>query len=285
MTINWSNRNQRAIEPWLCLLESMTGKERCRLEMHLKLSRPIHAFSKKGELLALATADRSTAVVDVRRGKIIAELKGDQGPVRGLAFGANVSTLFTAGSEGTVLIWDLHEQIAKAQKVAELSDGDVSRLWTELANPDTIKAYQALDSLLAGSDKVVSFLADKLKPARKVPAREIDLLIAELGSEAFKTRQLATRLLLEILPQSKAALTRSLENNLPLEHHLRIARLVAEFRRREVASEHLRELRAIEILEAIATPQARRIIRSLATGHPAARLTDEAAAAIERMAP
>src|SRR5262249_22989651 len=153
-------------------------------------------------------------------------------------------------------------------------------------NADPIDAYRALGSLLASpAEQVVSFLEDKLKPTKHVPGHEIDLLIADLGSEVYKARQRATHRLLEILPQSKAAMTRSLEKNLPLEQHRRVAQLVAVLKRREVSPEDLRELRAIELLEAIASPHATRLLKSLADGHPAARLTDEAIAALERMEP
>jgi hypothetical protein len=47
--------------------------------------------------------------------------------------------------------------------------------------------------------------------------------------------------------------------------------------------EPLRQARAVEVLEHIATPQAREVLRQLAAGAPGAWLTREAKAALERM--
>jgi hypothetical protein len=48
--------------------------------------------------------------------------------------------------------------------------------------------------------------------------------------------------------------------------------------------ERLREIRAVEALEQIGTPGVRRVLAKLAHGAPAAPLTREAQAAIERLA-
>lgn len=47
----------------------------------------------------------------------------------------------------------------------------------------------------------------------------------------------------------------------------------------------LRLLRAIEVLECAATPEARRVLKRLAGGEPRALLTREARAALERLDP
>jgi hypothetical protein len=46
----------------------------------------------------------------------------------------------------------------------------------------------------------------------------------------------------------------------------------------------LRELRAVEILERIGTSGARQVLRTLAKGSPAARVTREAKASLDRLA-
>jgi hypothetical protein len=45
----------------------------------------------------------------------------------------------------------------------------------------------------------------------------------------------------------------------------------------------LRDLRAVEVLEHIGTPKARQVLRTLARGAPAARLTREAKASLQRI--
>ena len=45
----------------------------------------------------------------------------------------------------------------------------------------------------------------------------------------------------------------------------------------------LRPTRALELLEHLGTPEARRLLQTLASGNPSARLTIDAAAALRRL--
>jgi hypothetical protein len=63
----------------------------------------------------------------------------------------------------------------------------------------------------------------------------------------------------------------------------------AEVKRRTQAAldvwerQQLRDVRAVEVLEGVATPDARRLLVDLAAGVPDARLTREAAASLARL--
>jgi hypothetical protein len=52
---------------------------------------------------------------------------------------------------------------------------------------------------------------------------------------------------------------------------------------RRSAGQTLRSLRAIEVLEHLATPEARQVLQKLAEGAPNVRLTREAKAALARL--
>jgi WD40 repeat protein len=278
---------RRGKQDWVCLRESLTGSERCLFELPVEVyafAPYVHAFSRDGDLLAVALADGTTAVLDVRRGKKITTLAGDQGTVCALAFGADPAMLFTAGSDGTVLVWDLGKQLRKAQQVVEISQAAGRHLWTELADPDTAKAYRAVGALVASPTQAVDVLREKLKPVENVSAADVDKLIAGLDDEAFATRQQASRELRRIGPPCKTALKNKLEKSESVEQRNRIRELLRELeqREKEPTPDDLREVRAVEILEVIGTPAARSILESLAKGTAGCRLTDEAAAALER---
>jgi WD40 repeat protein len=283
----FNSRPNRSQETWVSLLESLTGKERCRFWIRVAAYAHadwVHAFSRNGDLLAVGTTDGTTTVIDIRRGRVLTTLRGDQGLVRCLAFGSDAATLFTAGSDGTVLIWDLREHLRKARQAVELSPAEAKRLWIELADPDTVRAYRAAGALVTSPAQSVGLFREKLKPVKGVPAAEIDRLISDLESKRFQTREKASRELRRIGFQVTAALQRTLEKRPPLELRRRVEELLAELNQREAlpSQDELRALRAIEVLEAIGTPPARSILESLVKGAPGMRLTDEAAAILKR---
>lgn len=277
-------------ETSVSLLESTTGKERCHWPLPLAPGFsgppfPVYAFSGNSDLLAVATEDEAIAVLDIRLGKEIARLDGSQSEICSVAFGADAATLFTGGVDGTVLVWDLRDHIQKARKTVPLSPAEVRRCWTELADADTLKAYQAMAALVTAPEQAVELLHDKLKPIEKVPAATIEKLIGELDSGVFETRQQASRQLLHVGPQCKAALEKRLANSRSLEQRRHIAEILADMKEREIHPylDDLRELRAVEILEMLATPAARSILESLAKGAIGTRLTEEATFALERL--
>jgi hypothetical protein len=52
---------------------------------------------------------------------------------------------------------------------------------------------------------------------------------------------------------------------------------------RHLSPEGLRTLRAVEVLERVANPEARKVLQSLASGAPGATVTQEAQAALKRL--
>jgi hypothetical protein len=68
-----------------------------------------------------------------------------------------------------------------------------------------------------------------------------------------------------------------------LENRRRLEALLEKLEREEWSPASLRTLRAIEVLERIGTPGARRLLRRLAEGAPEARLTREARSSLDRL--
>jgi hypothetical protein len=83
---------------------------------------------------------------------------------------------------------------------------------------------------------------------------------------------------------AEPALRTALAANPPLEVRRRIERLLGEIQTRLVPPETLAALRAVEALESMGSADARGVLAELARGAPAARLTQEARASLERLA-
>jgi hypothetical protein len=83
--------------------------------------------------------------------------------------------------------------------------------------------------------------------------------------------------------QAAPALRKAREGRPSAEAARQAKQLLAEVEGPVTDPERLRQLRAVEVLERIATPAAREVLEALAKGAPGARLTQEAKASLERL--
>ncbi len=107
-------------------------------------------------------------------------------------------------------------------------------------------------------------------------------LIADLDNQDFAAREKATAALEKlaelVAPQLRAALERA-----SLEAARRINRVLDSVAGQPMSPEKLRDLRAVEALEHIATANARAILQALSRGAPGAHLTRDAHATLLRL--
>jgi hypothetical protein len=172
--------------------------------------------------------------------------------------------------------------------VADLDRKGLEQMWAALAGEDAARAHQAVAQLAAVPARAVPFLEDRLRPVTPPDPERVGRLLADLGSYQFAVREAASRGLAELGPQAEPALHRALGAKPALEVRLRLDALLAETMqaaRGAVRSpEVLRTLRAIRVLERTGTPEAQGVLRALAAGAPGARETDDARAALRRLA-
>jgi hypothetical protein len=111
-------------------------------------------------------------------------------------------------------------------------------------------------------------------------------LITELGSDDFATRQSASEELAKLGEQAIPACRRALGGKSSLEMRRRLDDLLDKAQRAwwEASGERLRSLRAVEALELAGTKEAHELLETLAAGADGARLTEEAKAALRRLA-
>jgi hypothetical protein len=138
-----------------------------------------------------------------------------------------------------------------------------------------------MDRLIADPGQTVNWLSAQLQPTREVPADQLRALLADLDSDRFARRQEAFRQLAALADRVRPALRAALKGDLSAEQRRSIQRALAKLRGVPPA-DTLRHLRAVEVLERIGTPQARRLLEKLARGAAEAWLTYDAKAALER---
>jgi len=167
---------------------------------------------------------------------------------------------------------------------ATLAAAEREARWVDLAGADAGSAYLAMRALLADRKETVRFLKDRLKPVPLADSRQMARWLADLDADAFAVREKATAGLAELGELAEPALRRALVGR-PSAELRRRAESLLEILAAPPSPERLRALRAVEVLEQLATPEARGLLAVLAHGAPEARLTREATAALDRLNP
>lgn len=242
-------------------------------------------FSPDGRALAARGPDRSVHVWDVAGGKEIRRLKGHEGRVETVAFAADGKTLASGAADTTVLLWDANGPIKDLPKpeAAELPAAEVESLWADLAGEDAAKALRGVYRLVSAPRQAVPLLGERLKPAVRVDADKINGWISALENEKFAVRQEAAGNLLKVGEQAVPPLQKVLATSPPLETRKRVEELLDRLTSGTLTTEQLRLVRAVEALERVGGPEARRVLRTLAAGAPGTLTTREAQAALDRM--
>jgi WD40 repeat protein len=199
-----------------------------------------------------------------------------------LAFTPDGHTLATTLDDGTAFLWDVRAVVERPRRVRRLSDREAARCWAALARAAP-SAYAALGQLFADPEAAVGQLRARLKPAEPVPTERLGKLIAALDAAKHRERVAATAELRGLGDRAVAALEAALAKRPTDEQRRRIGQLL-EAAAQDRSPETLRGVRAVEVLEGLGTPQARQLLEALARGAPGVRLTEEARAALRRLA-
>ena len=270
------------LSPDIVLGEVATGHERLRI---LTSEGHVHdgAFSPDGRLLATTGAPGTINLWDTWTGKEITRLHGHHGWIT-LAFAPDGKTLASGSNDGTVLIWDVAAMPLPArQPLAKLDPRELAGCWEWLAGTDGVRAYRAMVQLIACPGQAEEFIGGKLPPKHGLTRARLARLIAELDADDFPARNRAYRELAALGKRAALALNRQLQRPPSLEFKRRAESLLAKLAGQPESPERRRHLRAIEVLERLATPAARAILLTTATESPEPEIAREAQAAAQRL--
>src|SRR5262249_14111017 len=141
--------------------------------------------------------------------------------------------------------------------------------------------------LLARAPSSVGFLEKKLNQGvigPQPPRKEILRWIADLDDDAFTVREEASRELERLGDLAEVPLRQALVGRLALESRRPTERVLERPRKAIPSGDSLRALRAVEILELVATPEARAFLQTWARETNWRVLAAEADAAHARLA-
>jgi RNA polymerase sigma factor (sigma-70 family) len=255
--------------------EVATGRRVPALPDGLPIGATGAAFAPDGRTFATAAPDGAIVLWEVGSWSVRAEFRGHRDRVCSLAFTPD-GRLLSGGLDTTVLAWDVRPPRPS-------TPGGPGAAWDDLGRAEAKPAFAAQGRLLADPAATVALLAEKIKPAEPVEAKRLAQLIADLDSPQFATRDQAARTLGDLGGQAAAVLRETAEKAESLEVRRRARDLLDAWEKSPIPPAELRGLRAVEVLEWIDTPEARRLLGAWARGGQGARLTAAAEAALRRL--
>jgi len=199
-----------------------------------------------------------------------------------LTFFADGKTLASAGSDTSVLLWDVHALIHEPPPpIADLTARQLETLWSDLASEDDEGAFQAVRTLSAAAKQSIPLLKERVRPVNAEPVKR---WLAELDDEQFAVREKAMEELAQLGKFVEGPIRKALEDSPSVEARRRLIRLLDKLETTTFSPERARALRALEVLERMGNPEAKELLTELAKGAADAELTREAKAALDRLA-
>lgn len=243
------------------------------------------AFSPDG--LTIATINYGKPGVDfwdLPAGRRVGSLQGHELPITMLEFTPDGRRLLTGSEDSTILGWDLTRPEWRSRSLfSNLSDADLARHWDRLRDAKADEAYRSKWALVGNPKKTVQFLQTRLLGQRATPVEKIKTWIADLDSNQFSVREKAQQQLHDHFDQADALLRMALTKTTSAEGRNRITRLLDANFAAIPPPDQLRDLRAIEVLEQIGTPEVRDLLRRLANSDVPTTISRDAGQSLKRL--
>jgi hypothetical protein len=231
------------------------------------------AFSPDGRLLARVAHDGTLTVWETASWTVRTPFRGHHKRVTALGFTPG-GQLLCGGIDTTVLGYDVRLRPGEAA-------GTLEAAWDDLTQRDARQGFRAQARLLATPAPAVRLFAGRIKAVEPADADRLGRLIAELGDAKFAAREAATRALAELGEQARPALAEAARASTSPEVVERARKVLGELP--AMTPQQVPQVRAVEVLELIASDEATALLRQWAGGVPGAVLTEAARAALGRL--
>jgi WD40 repeat protein len=255
------------------LWETATGKELRQLK---GVDGGLFAFAPGGRTLAVRDGN-DVRLIELATGEERARFAGHQGGVTVLTFAPDGRALASGSWDSSAMVWDVTGRVGAKRCTPAGLEG----LWADLGDADAARAYHAMGRLAASPDLALPRLREGLRPVPPTDRERVGRLVRDLDSGEFAVREKAAGELAKFGGAADGVLSEALKGQPSAEVKRAVEGLLAGSH--ELTPQRLRELRGLELLEWLGTPEPCELLRRLAKGNPDARLTKEAAAALGRL--
>jgi WD40 repeat protein len=246
-------------------------------------------FSPDGRILALESRTGSPSAIQLREvatGEIICTFEGYQGRLDSMTFTPDSKALATAERFGHSILLRSPEAFLGVDEdfpAKGLGEEMLKKHWLDLEQRNAAAGYRAVCLLASAPKETIPFLKDRLKAVPPQEDQRLEKLFADLGSDKFQTRDAAFKELKKLGIRAESVLRQALPAKLPIEVRKRIDLLLEGLNRQSLPKGWLQEIRGVQVLERIGSPEARQLLETLAKGATLAQQTQDARAALQRL--
>lgn len=237
------------------------------------------AFSPDTKVLAGGCEDGRVLLFHIPSSQSLGEIPTRDNALSVVAFSHDGNRLAAGGKDGRLYVWDLKTVWERVPPLEHLTVEQLQRLWDELAEQDE-RCEIAAKRLVGVPDQVVSFLDQRLQPARGATPEQVASLITDLRHENDEVRNKAMRELMGLHLIAKQSLQDGLKvESIPAVRR-RIERLLEllDTRTLHFYSERglCQQASAMSVLGRVRTPKANELLQRLANGADGAFITERA---------
>jgi RNA polymerase sigma factor (sigma-70 family) len=230
-------------------------------------------LSPDGRSVAIGDGQGKLAIVEIASGQERVAFH-HEGAIQAAAFHADGTRVVASSPEAPIYVWDLFGKAPKWQ--AAKTDA----LWADLAAADAKVAFTALRTLRANPAEAVAWLGDRVQVPKVPAAAKVAAWLKQLDSPKFAEREQAKKELTAVADLIQADLAEA-RKACTLEVAQRLDQILKSIT--DPRPEHLRHVRACEVVEGIGTAPALKLLQAWASGPSGARLTTEARASLTRL--
>lgn len=239
------------------------------------------AVSPDSRTFATAGRDKTILLWDLlaRSPRAIAALTGHESEVSAVVFAPDGRFVISGSADCTALRWDTAKWTAPPPPPKTPAPVDLGAQWQALADPDGRAGWLAQRALVhspfsGDAARVSAFLAQRVQPVA-VDRDKLASAIAALDAPTAAARDTAQAELASLGCTVEAELRKALAETKSAEVRARLEILLKVFDDPMALppKDMLRPLRAIAILSAIGTEDARAVLKKLAAGAPSSPIT------------